>query len=136
MVKYVDIENERWEVRISEDKQISLAYAVPYEKSEWKTNPLWHDWGPYEEEEEDWSYSRTGVSSINPIKLKRIIFKVVVGIVKASKTDFFYFKPTDKQRGKIYSNLTEKLLEALGAGWSAQNIENTWFYFYYNDCNL
>lgn len=128
MFKQVVIDGERWEVRLSEDKQLSFSYAIPREKSEWKNNPLWFDWD-YAPEEEEWSYTMDGVSNIHPIKLKRILFKLIVDIIKESKTTSFYFKPTNNQRGRIYSNLVNKLLEELGPGWSSQDIESRWFYF-------
>ena len=91
-------------------------------------NPLWFDWHE-DNNEDEWSYSMNGVSKIHPIKLKNALFKLIVSVIKESKTTSFYFKPTNKQRGNIYSNLINKLLSDLGPEWTTQNIDNKWFYY-------
>jgi hypothetical protein len=128
MIKQTIIDGEKWQVHLSEDKQLSFSYLVPHEKSQWKTNPLWHDWD-YESNEEEWSYSMKDISKVNPMRLKSLLFKLIVNAIKESKTTFFYFKPTSKQRGTIYSNLVNKLLQELGSKWVGQIIDNNWFYF-------
>ena len=132
MIRETVIDGEKWQVILSDDKELFFSYLVPREKSEWKTNPLFFDWD-YTPEEEEWSSSMDGVSNIHPIKLKRVLFKLIVDVIKESKTNSFYFKPTSKQRGKIYANLVNKLLEELGPKWSSQVVDNYWFYFNKNE---
>ena len=128
MIKQTIIDGELWQLRIADDKQLSFAYLVPPDKSEWKTNPLWHDWDDKHNEDE-WSYSMRDVSKVHPMRLKSILLKLIADVIKESKTTSFYFTPTSKQRGTIYSNLINKLLQELGPKWVSQNIDNIWFYF-------
>ena len=132
MIKQTMIDGEKWLVQLSDDKQLSFAYLVPPDKSEWKTNPLWHDWDDKHNEDE-WSYSMRDVSKVHPMRLKSILLKLIVDVIKESKTTSFYFTPTSKQRGTIYSNIINKLLQELGPKWVRQNIDNNWFYFNKNE---
>ena len=132
MIKQTMIDGEKWLVQLSDDKQLSFAYLVPPDKSEWKTNPLWHDWDDKHNEDE-WSYSMRDVSKVHPMRLKSVLLKLIVDVIKESKTISFYFTPTSKQRGAIYSNLVNKLLHELGPKWIRQNIDNNWFYFNKNE---
>ena len=132
MIKQTIIDGELWQVQLFDDKQLSFAYLVPPDKSEWKTNPLWHDWDDKHNEDE-WSYSKRDVSKVHPMRLKSILLKMIVHVIKESKTASFYFTPTSKQRGTIYSNIINKLLQELGPKWVSQNIDNNWFYFNKNE---
>jgi len=125
----LQIENETWYISLSDTGEVSFAYSIPYEKSNECLNPLWHDWdySPYVPEK---SWSMNGVTTnTSPFVLKRKLLNSVARIINKSKVEFFYFTPTDTQRGKIYSNIVNLLISKLNGEWNTQIINETWFYF-------
>ena len=123
------IENETWHIALSDVGQVSFAYAIPYEKSNECLNPLWFDWD-YEPYEPEMSWSMQGITTnISPFVLKTELLDAVVNLINKSKVTFFYFTPTSKQRGKIYSNVVKLLISKMDGEWDTQIIDETWFYF-------
>jgi hypothetical protein len=131
MEQIINIENERWVIRLTNDNQLSFAYILPYEKTQACTDPLWHDWddGPYIEER---VVFMQGVSSISPFKLRRHLITEISKFINRNKITFFYFQPTTQQRGRIYNSLVSTLISTLGGDWDFQISNEEWFYFYKN----
>lgn len=122
------IEDEKWNIRLTEAGELMFSYMMPYEKSIEATNPLWYDFDrtPYIPSEYT---SVDGVTNISPFILKERLINGVVDVVSMSKCNFFYFKPNTKQKGNIYSNIVNLLISKLKGVWVCQVIDKTWFYF-------
>jgi hypothetical protein len=127
----VEIGNDKWQVALSDEKQLSFAYAIPKELSTWKNSPLWRSWdiNDTSDLEEEWSYEFEGLpTTFSPFQLKKRLLNALVDLIQRSKTDFFYFTPTTTKRGRIFSNLGPDLIALLGRGWRLQ-LDDHWFYF-------
>ena len=132
MRKEVIFSNDKWVIFLDVDKQLSFSYFVPAEKSEYKKDPFGFTFDEHDSaNEEELSYTMTGMSK-SPFAFKTVLLNEIVTMIKVSKTNFFYFKPTTRQRGKIYTNLTNLLIKKLG-NWSFQDIDSRYFYFTKNE---
>ncbi len=123
------IKDEVWLITVNEVHELSFAYVVPYSKSIECTDPLWHDWDtePYVPTSD---FISSGVaSSISPFLLKRKLIDAITNLINRSNLTFFYFKPTSVQRGSIYVNLINVLINKLNGNWTHQVIDNDSFYF-------
>ena len=127
----VTIDDESWIIRMTRDGQIYFLFVIPYEKSEWKKDPIWHSFDPDDDIYKDEYVSDLNLSKvdINPFRIKRILIQHIAKLIKRSHHSFFYFEANTQQKGKIYTNLIQELLSNLEPGWTYQVINERWFYF-------
>ena len=129
MNKKIQFEGETWSLNLSESHELSFSFVVPYSRSVYATNPLWHSWDmePEEDEQENF-YFAEGISHVNIFQLKSFLFKEIVKFIQEANIDFFYFTPNTDQKSVIYTRISQELVDALGKGWSVQSYVH-WFYF-------
>lgn len=124
------IDGENWIIKLDDSNELSFAFLVPYERTIYATDPLWHDWGwGVETDEYENYYESVGVSSINIFKLKTVLLDEIRKFIKHKKINFFYFQPNTDKKAIVYQRISKDLLKLLGGEWDLQDYKY-WFYFY------
>lgn len=127
----VNIENEKWKITLNNDNELSFCYLVPYEKSIYSTNPLWHSWDDELPDEFDNYMETVGISKISIFKIKSVLLKEIASLIKESNTKFFYFYANTHKKNSVYRKISGELLKLLNSKWNVQFIDE-WYYFYQN----
>jgi len=113
----------QWEMSLSRSGELSFYYQV------W-TYPEKDIWAMFDDSSDPYMKSISSEQGmtfgISPFLLIHFFMKNVVSFAK--EVSFFYFKPSTKQRSKIFTNLTERLLNELDGSWSCQIVDNCHYY--------
>jgi hypothetical protein len=131
MEKIINIQNEKWKITLTRTHQLAFSYLVPYSRTIYATNPLWHNWdlnpSAGEDEFEDYIES-VGVSDVNIFKIKSVLLSEIVKLLKQTKTVFFYFEANTGRKNNIYKRIRKDLNTLLGGDWSNQYADG-YYYF-------
>lgn len=135
--KQINIDGEKWIVRLSEKNELTLSFLVPYKRSIYATDPLWHDWDWTNEPKLNYFenyYESTGVSNLNIFRLKGKILQEIVALINMSKVNFFYYQANTVKKAQIYLRIGHSIVKLLNQDlfvkqWSVQG-DGLWCYFY------
>jgi hypothetical protein len=129
--RIINIETEKWKITLNNDNELSFSYLIPYERTIYATNPLWHSWDTDiggEDEFENYVES-VGVSNINIFKIKSVLLREIVNFIKESDINHFYFYANTYKKLTVYVGISKDLIVRMGGEWDVQYIDE-WFYFY------
>ncbi len=136
MIAQVDMEEGLWRVELNDHNEVSMAFKETNTWPDTMLESLWRSWDCSEEDVIDYEWSYTAESVIRPPLIFQLVQKLIEAlctIVKRTDTSYFYFTPTDGRRGRLYSRLCQRILLALGEGWTCQQVDGFWFYFFKAD---
>lgn len=132
MNKIIHIESEKWKITINNSNELSFSYIVPYERSIYATNPLWHSWDDNQEDEYENYVERIGISKINIFKIKSVLLREIAKLIKQTNIKFFYFYANTHKKNVVYRRISKELVDMLDKGWTVQFMDE-WYYFHDNN---
>jgi len=133
-------ENLTFKLSVDLTNQLSFAYLVPEELSEYEPDP----WDAYfwdgsmdiinEPERREWSYDFEGLPTDTSIfKIKSFLIESIAHFIHEHHLVYFWYKPTTPQRERIFTLFIDKFIEVLeskmGLKWTYQKVED---YFHLN----
>ena len=130
--RHLKIDNHEWRLNIAIDGSIDFAYLKPVVWGEDPLDGLWHDWSDPDSVhyQPSYIYDETNIlPGTSVFRVKNELLEAIAQMIRQSGRDMVFFKSVDEQRGRIYTNIVNVLIEKLGGNWSCQVIENKWFYF-------
>lgn len=129
--KIVTLNGIRWKLVVNESKQLAFAIEIPDRLSDWKNDPFWFSWDDDNPANlPEWSTTfTTNQTGISSFKIKTFLIDNIATFINRLHLDFFYFTPTSKKRGYIYTNIMGQLTDKLKGSWTYQIINDYWFYF-------
>jgi hypothetical protein len=130
-VKIINIDDEKWKITLNTENELLFSYLVPYDRTIYATNPLWHSWDTDVDDENEFEnyVESVGVSSINIFKIKSVLLKEIVNLIKQTGIEFFYFCANTDKKTNVYKRISKDLISMLNGEWDVQFIDE-WFYFY------